>query len=153
MLLSKTSEYGVRAMLHLAGIGSEKYTAVRKISEELDISFHFLTKIFQQLTRSGLVESYRGPNGGIRLGDKEENITVRDIIVALEGDKMFTECVLGLPECGEGQPCPLHHRWTGVREEVEKMLGSKTLEDIGEELRNGDFRLRAGSIWGTIENA
>ncbi|MBT6581852.1 MAG: Rrf2 family transcriptional regulator, partial [Bacteroidetes Order II. Incertae sedis bacterium] len=62
MLLSKTSEYGIRAMLHLAGVGGDVYLPVKRISKDLDISFHFLTKIFQQLTRAELVYSYRGPN-------------------------------------------------------------------------------------------
>jgi len=137
-------------MLHLAGIGGNEYTAVRTISGELDISFHFLTKIFQHLTRSGLVDSYRGPNGGIRLSGDANEISVRDIIVALEGDKMFTECVLGLPGCEESHPCPLHSHWAKVRQEVETMLGSKSLKDIGEDLRSGGYRLKAGAVWEAI---
>lgn len=147
MLLSKTSEYGIRAMLHLAGVGCDEYVSVKRISGELDISFHFLTKIFQQLTRSGLVDSYRGPNGGVRVHGNPKNVTVREIVVALDGSDLFTKCVLGLPGCGEDHPCPLHEHWAESRGRIEKMLGGQTLFDLGKNLRSGGFRLRANAVW------
>ena len=147
MLLSKTSEYGIRAMLHLAGVGGDVYLPVKRISKDLDISFHFLTKIFQQLTRAELVDSYRGPNGGVRLRCEVRSIAVKDILVALEGDDLFTKCVLGLPECGEGHPCPLHEHWARSRMQIETMFGGKSLIDLGAELRSGGFRLRATGEW------
>ncbi len=147
MLLSKTSEYGIRAMLHLAGIGGNEYVSVKKISDTLDISFHFLTKIFQQLARAGLISSYRGPNGGVRLEQNAQNITVRDVVVALDGPDLFTKCVLGLPGCTEDRPCPLHNQWITSRAEIEIMLGKKSLEEVGQDLRSGGYRLRPGAQW------
>jgi len=147
MLLSKTSEYGIRSMLHLAGVGGNEYLSVKKISENLDISFHFLTKIFQQLARAGLVDSYRGPNGGVRLRGEAKMITVRSIVVALDGEDLFTKCVLGLPGCTEDRPCPLHQHWIISRSEIEEMLSGKTLEDVGQDLRSGGYRLKPGAEW------
>ena len=69
-------------MLHLAGIGGDEYVPVKKISQTLNISFHFLTKIFQQLARAGLISSYRGPNGGVRLEIDASKITVKAVVVA-----------------------------------------------------------------------
>ncbi|MDA1029605.1 MAG: Rrf2 family transcriptional regulator [Bacteroidetes bacterium] len=147
MLLSKTSEYGIRAMLHLAGIGGDEYVPVKKISQTLNISFHFLTKIFQQLARAGLISSYRGPNGGVRLEIDASKITVKAVVVALDGPDLFTQCVLGLPGCTEDRPCPLHSHWITSRKEIETMLGQKTLAEIGSDLRSGGYRLTAGAEW------
>jgi Rrf2 family protein len=143
MLLNKTSEYGIRAMLYLAQAESEGYISAGEIGDRLDISAHFLTKIMQQLTAAGLVKSYRGPNGGLALARSARNISVRDIYAALEGEDLFTECVLGLPECGRQKPCPFHDRWASARDRIEKMMTAQSLADLGEDLRSGTYRLRA----------
>lgn len=147
MLLSKTSEYGIRAMLHLAGIGGNEYVSVKKISETLDISFHFLTKIFQQLAKSNLIDSYRGPNGGVRISGSPGQITVRAVVTALDGEDLFSKCVLGLPGCTKDHPCPLHNNWITSRSAIEQMMSEKTLEDVGADLRAGGYRLKAGALW------
>ncbi|GMQ81878.1 MAG: Rrf2 family transcriptional regulator [Rhodothermia bacterium] len=142
MLLSKTCQYGVRAMIYLATDSPDKYVSVRSISSALDISFHFLTKIFQRLTRYGLLLSYRGPNGGIKLSRPASQITLKEVVVAIEGPELFTECVLGLPGCGADRPCPLHHTWTIARDDLARMLEGETLDQIGSSTVRERLRLR-----------
>ncbi len=129
-------------MVQLAVKSPDEYMAVRRISSELDISFHFLTKIFQQLSRAGLLRSYRGPNGGVKLSKPASNISLREIVVAIEGPDLFTECVLGLPDCGEDKPCPLHDSWAHVRKELIQMLEDRSLSQIGEDVLEKDLRLK-----------
>lgn len=142
MLLNKTSEYGIRAMLYLAQAGSNGYISAGDIGRQLDISSHFLTKIMQQLTAAGLVKSYRGPNGGLALARDPESISVRDVYVALEGDSLFSECVLGLPECGNRKPCPFHDQWAAARDRISRMMSEQSLKDLGSDLRDGIYRVR-----------
>ena len=141
MLLSRTCEYGVRAMVFLAAESPDDFTSVRAISDELNISFHFLTKIFQQLSRAGLLQSYRGPNGGVRLSRPASEITLKEVVLAIEGPDLFTECVLGLPGCGDRRPCPLHDSWYLVRSEISRMLEGRRLDEIGREVVRGHLRL------------
>ncbi len=141
MLLSKSCEYGLRATLYLASLEPERYVSIRTISEELDISFHFLTKIFQKLTQAGLMRSFRGPNGGIALARPADEITLRDIVIAIEGPELFTECVLGLPGCGDRNPCPVHATWGVVREQLEALFASETLADFAAKIQAQDLRL------------
>ncbi|MFQ5568759.1 MAG: RrF2 family transcriptional regulator [Rhodothermales bacterium] len=143
MLLSKSCEYGIRATLYLASLRQPGYFSIRKISEELNISFHFLTKIFQKLTQEGLMQSFRGPNGGIALARPEAQITLMDLIVAIDGPALFRECVLGLPDCGEEHPCPLHHAWATERERLETLFSRTTLADMANDLEALDLRLKA----------
>ena len=129
-------------MMYLAQEGGDEYISAKEIGRHLDISAHFLTKIMQQLTAAGLVKSYRGPNGGLALARSASSISVRDIYIALEGDGLFTECVLGLPGCGNRKPCPFHDRWAGARERINRMMSEQTLADLGKDLREGVYRLR-----------
>ncbi|HBQ59122.1 MAG TPA: transcriptional regulator, partial [Balneolaceae bacterium] len=94
MLLSKSCVYGLRAALYLAAKKNGEYHSLREMSEELEISFHFLTKILQQLTADGLMESYKGPNGGVRLSRKGGNATLFDMVIAIDGPGLFTQCAL-----------------------------------------------------------
>ncbi|MGM0706381.1 MAG: RrF2 family transcriptional regulator [Bacteroidota bacterium] len=111
MLLSKSCEYGLRATLYLASIDEDGYVSIGSISDALDISFPYLTKIFQQLNKAGLLTSHRGPSGGVALTCDPEAISLYEIVVSIDGEALFTECVFGLPGCGEGAPCPLHDQW------------------------------------------
>lgn len=142
MLLSRTCEYGIRAMVFLASKTPDEYRSVRNVSDELEISFHFLTKIFQQLTRAGLLRSYRGPNGGVKLSRSASSISLKDILIAIEGPELFTECVLGLPGCGEDRPCPMHQSWAKVRDDLEEMLSNRKLDLIGSEVIQDNLRLK-----------
>ena len=143
MLLSKSCEYGLRAMLYLATLGdgedpdgdgavdpTREYVSIRTVSDELDIGFSFLTKVFQQLNGAGLLTSKRGPGGGVALTRPPAEIHLHEIVVAIDGDDLFEECVLGLPGCGEAQPCPLHDRWTETRSDLEATFRDTTLAEV-----------------------
>lgn len=129
-MLSKSCEYGLRAALYLASLDQKGYVSISTISEELDISFPFLTKIFQKLNDAGLLNSRRGPKGGVALTKDADEISLYEIVVAIDGDDLFTECVLGLPGCGEAVPCPLHDQWATERSRLETMFHRSTLADL-----------------------
>lgn len=135
MLLSKACVYGLRASLYLAYKKEEGFISIKEIAEELDISFHFLTKILQQLSAAGFMESYKGPNGGIRLTNEGVESKLFDLVTVIDGPELFTECVLGLPGCGSSEPCALHDNWMVTREGIQNMLESMTLIDLAAKRR------------------
>ena len=141
MLLSRSAEYGLRAALYLASLEQSGFVSIRDISDHLGLSFHFLTKIFQKLTRAGLLHSYRGPNGGVVLAKPASEITLKDVVVAVDGEELFTSCILGLPGCGDPAPCPLHHRWEVERRRLGDMLEGLTLHDTAAGVRARTLRL------------
>ncbi|MFD2532985.1 RrF2 family transcriptional regulator [Gracilimonas halophila] len=143
MLLSKSCVYGLRASLYLASKKDGEFYSLKDISEELEISFHFLTKILQQLTADGLMESYKGPNGGVRLSQKGKDATLFDLVVAIDGPGLITQCALGLPGCGSQEPCPLHESWVETRGSIENMLKRTSLIGIAKEGKEKHFRLTA----------
>lgn len=143
MLLSKSCVYGLRASLFLASNQNGEYVSIKELSKQLDISFHFLTKILQQLTAVDLLESLKGPNGGVRLSKPGDEITLLDVVVAIDGDDLFQECVLGLPGCGSEKPCPLHNIWAATRGDIREMLETNNLLDMAKKGKEGNLRITA----------
>jgi Rrf2 family protein len=142
MLLSQRCEYALRAALYVA-TEPGAYVAVRDISDALGIPYHFLAKIVQTLTGAGLFQSMRGPTGGVALARPARRITLKEIVLAVDGPAVFRACVLGLPGCGDRKPCPLHDRWAPARAEIEAMFADATLADTAARIQAGDYRLAA----------
>ena len=132
MLLSNKCQYALRAALYLANHQNDGLISIKEISEKLDISFHFLTKILQQLTNEQIIESQKGPKGGVKLTTKGLNIRLYDLVDIMDGVDLFHECVLGLPGCGHLKPCVLHEEWAMRRENLKEMLQGLTLEKIAD---------------------
>lgn len=142
-LLSKSCVYGLRATLYVASYDADrKFVPIREVAEELKISFHFLTKILQQLTEAGLMESYRGPNGGIALARAPASISLLDVVKAIDGDGAFRNCVLGLSECSDTSPCPMHGTWGRQRADLRDALSSATLDVLRGPVLREELRLR-----------
>ena len=144
-VLSKSCVYGLRATLYVASFGADrKFVPIREVAGELGLSFHFLTKILQQLTEAGLMESYRGPNGGIALARNAAKLSLMDVVKAIDGDALFGTCVLGLAECSNSHPCPLHDMWGKQRAELAGELKRTTLGSFREQVLHEKLRLCDG---------
>ena len=95
MLLSRACEYGIQAVLYLAKHHDVPYISVKEIAEKHDISFHFLGKILQTLTQKGLLTSYKGPKGGVSLARSPQELTVLQVVEAIDGVEFLRKCVVG----------------------------------------------------------
>lgn len=141
MVLSKACTYGIQAAIYVASRNEDAYVSIQSIAEKLNISFHFLTKVLQQLTQAGLMISYRGPNGGITLGKPASDITLYTLIAAIDGTDIFTECMLGLPGCGVATPCPAHDHWSEMRSKLFSLCHKTTLAELAEKANQLNVRL------------
>lgn len=141
LIFSKTCVYGIRAALHVASLEKQEYVPIRSISEDLNISFHFLTKILQILTQKNIMTSYRGPNGGVSLARPANRIMLIEIIEAIDGPKLFSECILGLPGCGVQRPCPVHEEWGVTRRTLQNLFENTSLSEIGQKINELGLRL------------
>jgi Rrf2 family iron-sulfur cluster assembly transcriptional regulator len=141
MILSKTCDYGIRAAMYVAMQKDKEFVPIRKISEDLNISFHFLTKILQILTQSQIMTSFRGPNGGVSLTRPADRISLKEIIFAIDGPRLFQNCLLGLDRCNDKHPCPIHDKWYGVRAELDDILSNTTLAELGDKVIQGGYRM------------
>ncbi|UCD39262.1 MAG: Rrf2 family transcriptional regulator [Fidelibacterota bacterium] len=133
MLYSKSAEYAIQAMLYLAENEDKGLVMVSSVAEAYNIPRHFLAKLVQILTRSHLIKSYRGRNGGIKLARHAGEITILQIVNAIEGPPPEEErCVIGLDICSDDVVCPLHNQWQHIRDLVRDTLSSQTLEELAE---------------------
>ncbi|HMP76126.1 MAG TPA: Rrf2 family transcriptional regulator [Kiritimatiellia bacterium] len=141
-ILSTRCIYALRAVMHTAMATREKpYVSIRAMAKELDMPFHFLTKVLQDLTRHGLLTSSRGVAGGVALARRPEDISLLSIVELMEGPEVFTRCLLGLEGCGDRKPCPLHKKWAAERKRLRALFARTRLSDITRGLMAQTLRL------------
>lgn len=136
MVYSRSTQYAIRAMAHLATLSAGEFVRTRDIARSTGVPLPFLSKITQALSRRGLVESLRGRGGGISLTRPPRQITLEDIVLAVDGIEVADTCVLGLPACSDDTPCPVHHVWKKLRGEIRQSLHERTLEDLAHSLES-----------------
>src|ERR1700722_15029965 len=140
MLLSKSCQYGVRALLYVAMESDKsKKTELIKIEEALDIPKPYLAKIMQQLVKRGLARSTKGPNGGFYMTPKEKSKNLLNIIEAIDGLEYFSQCGLGMEECDPENPCPIHTEMVRIRGNMMKTFGKYSVDKIGQKIKKGEF--------------
>ena len=131
MLYSKSAEYAIQAMVYLAEAKSEKPVMTAKIAKDYSIPYQFLAKIVQTLVKHRLIKAIRGRTGGINLYQDAENIYLYQIVDAVDGPPPEEDqCVIGLDLCSDDTPCPLHHTWKPIKENIRKMLTDENLEEL-----------------------
>jgi len=134
-MFSKTCEHAIRAMIFIARRSKDGDRAgVREIAEAVGSPEAFIAKILQELARKGLVRSFKGPTGGFFLDQPTKNISLADIVRAVDGEQLFSGCGLGLPECSESRPCPLHNEFKRIRKDIGQVLERSYLDILQEPL-------------------
>lgn len=142
-MVSKTCEHAIRAMLFVAQKSRDDIKAgVKEIAKAIDAPEPFIAKILQDLARQGLVLSAKGPAGGFYLDASGLKQTLADIVYAIDGDKLFTGCGLGLKSCSAKRPCPIHDDFVSIRKQIKSVLESTTLSDHKRALELGERVLR-----------
>lgn len=111
---------------------------LKVIAEEQNIPKHFLSKILQQLVRNDLLQSMKGPTGGFRLVSKPGDVSLIEIIEAIDGLGVFNKCGIGFKQCNDKKPCPIHDDYKKVRAEVENLFRSKSLQDMIDDVNLGN---------------
>lgn len=134
-MFSKTCEYAIRAILFVAhrSQGDEK-VSIREIAKGIDSPEHFIAKILQNLTRKKLLLSLKGPHGGFYLDAKGRKTSLADIIKAVDGERLFSDCGMGLKQCSETRPCPIHDDYKQIRKQLLQMLENAKVGTFSEEL-------------------
>lgn len=132
VIFSKKCEYGLQAVLYLAAKEVGGIVSAEEIAKKLNIPKEFVSKILQNLTESGIVNSKKGKSGGFSLAKHPANIRLIDVVAAIDGLGIFSTCVLGFPNCSPDHPCPLHEKWGALRTSAYNMLTEQTLDQLKE---------------------
>jgi Rrf2 family transcriptional regulator, iron-sulfur cluster assembly transcription factor len=128
--ISQKTEYALRAMIELAA-RTDARTSAREISERQHIPLRFLEQQLGALAKAGLVESFRGAGGGCRLAKEAAEITVADVVDAIEGPFYPMFCLdPGDHTCWQDARCGLQDLWSDVRVAVRGVFERTSLEDL-----------------------
>jgi len=139
MRLSTKGRYAVTAMLDLALNGVDGPVTLAEISENQGISLSYLEQLFAALRSKGLVRGVRGPGGGYYLGRESDEISIADIICAVDEWVEFTRCK-GKENCHGGQRCLTHSLWDDLSQQIFVFLSDITLAELVE---RGNMREQA----------
>src|SRR5687768_1192544 len=128
--LSKKSDYALMAMKHLALHADGASASAREIAEAYDIPLELMAKVLQRLARSGLVLSLQGTRGGYRLSRRSAQISVADIIQAIDGPLTVTACSTEAENCGQYSKCSVRDPLWKIKDRIISALSDCSLQEI-----------------------
>ncbi len=148
LCFSKSTGYAIRA-LACADALRPRLARTREVARCTGIPRSYLARLLSRLARQGIVSTKRGQHGGISLGRPAGEVSLLEVVTAVEGREWIGPCILGMADCGNGLACPLRRFWGRIREEIEAKLRQLTLADVlavmGNRLGRGGRHRRAGS--------
>lgn len=138
-MFSKGCEYAIRAMIYIVTKTSDgTKVGIKDIAKQTDTPEPFVAKVLQTLSRKQIVASIKGPNGGFYIEPKSKHIPLIDIVKAIDGDDLFLSCGLGIKNCSEKRPCPIHYEYKEIRDQIKEMLKTNTIQELAAGLVSGD---------------
>jgi len=129
-LYSRGCEYAIRALIHVPPNDAAGRFQARDVCDKAGIPEAFSRKVFQALVQGGFLVAARGPGGGYELAAPAEKTTLYEVIQAVDGEDTFDHCIMGLPECGSENPCPLHNVWAEAKDQLLDRLKAVTLAEL-----------------------
>lgn len=141
MILSRTSQYAVQALIYMATQPNATPVLNKDIAARLGVPAPYLAKILQGLAKGNLLFSFRGRLGGFCLRETGDKITLMQILLLTEGPAFTQSCLLGLKKCSDETACPLHFRWLPVKKKIIDLLQETTLDKLAKAVESGKYRL------------
>jgi Rrf2 family protein len=130
MQITREGDYGIRSVLYLSRQPFKKISFVNEISEDYKIPRSFLAKILQKLVKAKLVRSYRGVKGGFSLAKQAREISLLDVIEAIEGKVYLNICLQDKKKCAFSKHCPVNPVWASLQLRFMDMLKKMNFEDL-----------------------
>jgi Rrf2 family protein len=130
MELTRKGEYAIRGVIYLARLKPGEVALISGIAEATGVPQTFLAKILQNFAKIGIVNSFRGTGGGFVLGRPAAQITLREVVEAVEGPIMPNRCLMGDSGCEYNMTCLVHPVWREVQVKVVEILNGVTIEEL-----------------------
>lgn len=150
MQITRASDYAVRVMIHLAGLPPSSTVRQSELSKAIDVSGDFLSKVLQQLVRARLIRSQRGSGGGYALAISAANVTLLDVVQAMEGPVRLNQCLEEAPSCERKSWCPAHEIWAEAQIAVVNVLRAASMASLAARAKADParrYRSHPQSVW------
>lgn len=143
-MFSKACEYGIRATIYISQQSQKGYRVnLKAVAKAIDSPEAFTAKILQSLANDNIISSSKGSSGGYIIPEQRQNdITLFDIVKAIDGDSIYDKCGLGLHQCNPTKPCPMHHKFIAIRDQLKNMSQNTTIQELAMALFQGVAYLR-----------
>lgn len=142
-MISKSCKYAIRASVYIASkAGQEIKLGVKEIAAQIEAPEAFTAKILQILNKHQIVTSLKGPYGGFFCQPYQLQQSVLKIVHAVDGPAVFRECVMGLNQCSDDHPCPMHHRYAKTRDQILQSFQETTLGALARDYVSGSTYLK-----------
>ena len=132
MQITRQADYAVRAVYHLTKLGPESLAATSQIAEEQHIPPSFLAKIISQLSVAGLLHTSRGARGGVSLARDPEEISLLDVVEAIDGPILLNECVADSAGCDFTEDCPMRPIWCEAQQDLVGKLQNTSFAKVAQ---------------------
>ena len=130
-MFKKETEYALRALVYICQQNElKRKVGIVEIAEEILAPQSFTAKVLQRLVKSDLVSSQKGKGGGFFFRADQNNVILKEVVLLVEGQKVFTSCGFGLGKCDDGNPCPIHDQYIKVRHELDRIFQENTIYDL-----------------------
>ena len=139
IIFSRRCEYGLQAVLYLALKEDGEKTSIKELTKHIKIPSPFLAKILQDLTHKGLLLSFKGPRGGFSLRRPAKEITLFQIVEAIDGTAFTNGCLLGFMECSPSNPCSLHNEWKTIRDRIQSTLVKQDIAQMAKQMHKPEY--------------
>ncbi len=138
MMFSKSCEYAIKAVIHICiETKNGSKLGISNIAEAIDSPEPFTAKILQTLSRHRIISSTKGPGGGFFIDKNAPPIRVMTIIDLIDGHQALERCGLGLKQCSEDHPCPIHKEFKSYSSRLKHLLENKTIQDFAKDIVKG----------------
>lgn len=137
----KETEYALRGLVY---IQQQNYLGRRpgidEISNEIDAPRFYTAKILQRVVRMGFLLSTKGKGGGFFFEPSKPDLSLRELISAIEGTKTFSGCGFGLKNCDDKNPCPMHKHYAPIRESIFKLVSDETIQSLAQKYNEDQIK-------------
>ena len=130
-MFKKETEYALRGLVYIQTQNLKgNRPGIDEISREIEAPRFYTAKILQRLVRQGFLSSLKGKGGGFFFDTEKPELTLKDLILSIEGDRTISGCGFGLKHCDNENPCPLHDQYAEIRDAIEKLVSTETIQSL-----------------------
>jgi Rrf2 family protein len=137
-MFNKETEYALRGLVYIQMQNLQgNRPGTDEIAREIEAPRFFTAKVLQRLVRLGFVKSLKGKGGGFFFDKEKPELTIKELVNATEGTEIITGCGFGLKNCNSGNPCPLHEKYAPIREAINMLVSTETIQSLAIKYADG----------------
>jgi Rrf2 family protein len=135
-MFNKETEYAIRGLVYIQSQNNQgRRPGIVEIAREIEAPHFFTAKILQRIVKHGFLHSLKGKGGGFYFKEEIPDLSIKDLVAITEGNKFVSDCGFGLSHCNTENPCPLHEQYAPIRDAVNKLVSTETIQTLAKKYK------------------